>query len=70
MLEQLAELLSWYDEHARILPWREEPTAYRVWVSEIMLQQTRVEAVKPTMNVLWKRCWGSGSLQPVRRSAF
>ena len=48
MLEQLAEpLLSWYDEHARILPWREEPTAYRVWVSEIMLQQTRVEAVKP-----------------------
>ena len=42
MLEQLAEpLLSWYDEHARILPWREEPTAYRVWVSEIMLQQTR-----------------------------
>ena len=48
MLEQLAEpLRSWYDEHARILPWREEPTAYRVWVSEIMLQQTRVEAVKP-----------------------
>ena len=47
-MEQLAEpLLSWYDEHARILPWREEPTAYRVWVSEIMLQQTRVEAVKP-----------------------
>ena len=45
MLEQLAEpLLSWYDEHARILPWREEPTAYRVWVSEIMLQQTRVAA--------------------------
>ena len=40
-------LLSWYDAHARILPWREEPTAYRVWVSEIMLQQTRVEAVKP-----------------------
>ena len=48
MLEQLAEpLLSWYDEHARILPGREEPTAHRVWVSEIMLQQTRVEAVKP-----------------------
>lgn len=40
-------LLDWYDAHARILPWREEPTAYRVWVSEIMLQQTRVEAVKP-----------------------
>ncbi len=40
-------LLAWYDSNARILPWREEPTAYRVWVSEIMLQQTRVEAVKP-----------------------
>ncbi len=40
-------LLAWYDSHARVLPWREEPTPYRVWVSEIMLQQTRVEAVKP-----------------------
>ena len=40
-------LLDWYDEHARVLPWREEATPYRVWVSEIMLQQTRVEAVKP-----------------------
>ncbi len=40
-------LLSWYEDHARILPWRECPTGYRVWISEIMLQQTRVEAVKP-----------------------
>lgn len=40
-------LLNWYDSTRRILPWREEPTPYRVWVSEIMLQQTRVEAVKP-----------------------
>lgn len=40
-------LLPWYDGGARVLPWREEPTPYRVWVSEIMLQQTRVEAVKP-----------------------
>ncbi len=40
-------LLNWYYHHARILPWREEPTPYRVWISEIMLQQTRVEAVKP-----------------------
>ena len=47
-LERIVEpLLSWYDANARILPWREQPTAYRVWVSEIMLQQTRVEAVKP-----------------------
>ena len=40
-------LLSWYDGNRRVLPWREEPTPYHVWVSEIMLQQTRVEAVKP-----------------------
>lgn len=40
-------LLSWYKEHARSLPWREKPEPYRVWISEIMLQQTRVEAVKP-----------------------
>lgn len=40
-------LLKWYDSNRRILPWREEATPYRVWVSEIMLQQTRVEAVKP-----------------------
>ena len=40
-------LLAWYAEHARTLPWRSEPTPYRVWVSEIMLQQTRVEAVRP-----------------------
>ena len=40
-------LLNWFAGHARVLPWREEPTPYRVWVSEIMLQQTRVEAVKP-----------------------
>ena len=39
-------LLDWYRENKRILPWREGVTPYRVWVSEIMLQQTRVEAVK------------------------
>ena len=47
-LNQLAEpLLVWFLDHARVLPWRERPEPYRVWVSEIMLQQTRVEAVKP-----------------------
>ena len=39
-------LLAWYDAGHRDLPWRSEPTPYRVWVSEIMLQQTRVEAVR------------------------
>jgi A/G-specific adenine glycosylase len=47
-LEKLmVPLLEWFAVHARELPWRSEPTPYRVWVSEIMLQQTRVEAVKP-----------------------
>lgn len=47
-LENIVEpLLEWFADHARVLPWRENPTPYRVWVSEIMLQQTRVEAVKP-----------------------
>ena len=43
----LPALLGFYDRERRRLPWREEPSPYRVWVSEIMLQQTRVEAVKP-----------------------
>ncbi len=47
-METAAEpLIRWYDEGRRILPWREDATPYHVWVSEIMLQQTRVEAVKP-----------------------
>ena len=40
-------LLQWYDTRRRILPWREDPTPYHVWISEIMLQQTRVDAVVP-----------------------
>ena len=40
-------LLGWYRENKRILPWRDRNNAYYTWVSEIMLQQTRVEAVKP-----------------------
>lgn len=40
-------LLRWYDEEARVLPWRSKPTPYRVWISEMMLQQTRVETVIP-----------------------
>lgn len=40
-------LLSWYDRHARVLPWRNIRDPYRTWVSETMLQQTRVETVIP-----------------------
>ena len=47
-LNQIVEpLLAWFENNARMLPWRSVATPYRVWVSEIMLQQTRVEAVKP-----------------------
>ena len=42
-----APLLAWYDANRRRLPWREEVSPYRTWVSEIMLQQTRVAAVLP-----------------------
>ncbi|MDX6460272.1 MAG: A/G-specific adenine glycosylase [Acidobacteriaceae bacterium] len=38
-------LLTWFDSHARDLPWRQNSDPYRIWVSEIMLQQTRVTAV-------------------------
>lgn len=45
-LQQLPiPLLIWYRENARTLPWRSDPTPYHVWISEIMLQQTRVAAV-------------------------
>lgn len=40
-------LLSWYAQHARQLPWRGHPDPYAVWVSEIMLQQTRIDTVIP-----------------------
>ena len=46
-LALLAERLpEWYGRNHRELPWRNEPSPYRVWISEIMLQQTRIEAVK------------------------
>lgn len=47
MLEQLPVLLlPWFAEHRRDLPWRRDREPYHVWLSEIMLQQTRVEAVR------------------------
>ena len=48
VLQQLpAPLLAWYDTARRSLPWREQVSPYRTWVSEIMLQQTRASAVIP-----------------------
>ncbi|MDY7091438.1 MAG: A/G-specific adenine glycosylase [Acidobacteriota bacterium] len=49
------QLLSWYDDHRRDLPWRKNTDPYRVWVSEIMLQQTRVETVIPYYEAFLER---------------
>ena len=46
----VAPLLMWYSQNARALPWRENTDPYRVWVSEIMLQQTQVDTVIPYYN--------------------
>jgi A/G-specific adenine glycosylase len=48
-------LLRWYDEHRRDLPWRETRDPYRIWVSEIMLQQTRVAAVLDHYRIFLER---------------
>ncbi|WP_303001737.1 A/G-specific adenine glycosylase [uncultured Dialister sp.] len=51
------KLLTWFDGHKRDLPWREDKprNPYHVWISEIMLQQTRTEAVKPYFNSWMER---------------
>ena len=71
-------LLAWYDEHRRELPWRRDADPYRVWVSEIMLQQTRVAAVLdhyarflkkfPTVQTLAaaREAFGAGGLERPR----
>ena len=47
MSELAARLIPWFIRNDRRLPWRDDPTPYHVWLSEIMLQQTRIEAVIP-----------------------
>ena len=41
------QIIAWFRENGRVLPWREGKDPYRIWISEIMLQQTRIEAVIP-----------------------
>ncbi len=48
-------MLRWYDQHRRDLPWRETRDPYRIWLSEIMLQQTRVAAVLDHYRIFLKR---------------
>ena len=43
-------LLAWYDENARPFPWRQTNDPYKIWLSEIMLQQTQVQTVIPYYN--------------------
>ena len=42
-----SQLLRWYQKNARTLPWRETRDPYKIWISEVMLQQTTVKAVIP-----------------------
>ena len=46
MKEIVGPILKWYEKNARSLPWRENINPYHIWISEIMLQQTKIEAVK------------------------
>ncbi len=48
-------LLSWFDQHRRDLPWRRTSDPYKIWLSEVMLQQTRVETVLPFYNRFLER---------------
>lgn len=50
-----SNLLEWYACHARPLPWRENPTPYKVWISEVMAQQTQVNTVIPYFERWMKR---------------
>ncbi len=56
------DILTWYDENRRDLPWRMTRDPYRIWLSEIMLQQTRVEAVKPYYHRFLESCSDMESL--------
>jgi len=55
MTEFSTKILKWYARHKRHLPWRDHPDPYAIWVSEIMLQQTRVETVIPYFERWMKR---------------
>lgn len=54
-MRQAEALLAWFDQHRRDLPWRRTSDPYRIWLSEVMLQQTRVETVLPFYNRFLER---------------
>jgi A/G-specific adenine glycosylase len=61
-------LLRWYDGHGRTLPWRGERDPYRVWLSEVMLQQTRVATATPYYHAFLERFPTLGSLARAREA--
>ncbi len=63
------QLLAWYDAHARDLPWRQSHDPYRVWLSEIMLQQTRVAAVIAHYHEFLRRFPTIGKLARAREAS-
>jgi len=63
-------VLAWYDAHARDLPWRKSPDPYRVWISEIMLQQTRVAAVIKHYHAFLRRFPSVRKLASARESSL
>lgn len=65
LMQMVVPLLNWFYQNKRNLPWRQDPTSYHVWLSEIMLQQTRVEAVIPYYNRFLERLPNVSSLAQV-----
>src|SRR6266852_1906117 len=62
-------LLAWYDQNRRNLPWRQTRDPYRIWTSEIMLQQTRVAAVIPRYKQFLSRFPSVQKLATARESS-
>src|SRR5216684_1434608 len=62
-------LLAWYDQNRRNLPWRQTRDPYRIWISEIMLQQTRVAAVIPRYKEFLRRFPSVQKLAAARESS-
>jgi A/G-specific adenine glycosylase len=62
-------LLRWYDQHARDLPWRHSCDPYEIWISEVMLQQTRVETVRARYIRFLKRFPDLGTLARAREQS-
>jgi A/G-specific adenine glycosylase len=64
-----SRLLSWYDREKRALPWRGTRDPYRIWVSEVMLQQTTVQAVAPRFGAFLERFPTLASLARAREQS-